>query len=335
MEPEPYDEYDDMDEMKNEDPWYSKKYRDGYDDVLPVSSKYNEKRSPARFVPNYSSDYVRQKMRTNYDVFEGFRTEPVDWPERNRFTKNYRDYVDIRAPGKKFVDEDPFPNHRFKFPNPNRFKLEDDEFDFSGNSNLKSRRYKADPAVIQGRRPAIDEARYEQDLDMAKYLTGLRTSFASKEVPQEPVYSAKYRGRDADKENEKKNEDHHSTGSTDSNVVSDWKRNQKQTEYQEQYLPTSKVVAGYDKGADAAAIRSQSYKDDQLLPSELIAYMSADPSESVVGKEERYLHATYPFLEKLSDHDVVKATFPRKISPVIDQDLEITFDERMGDWKHN
>lgn len=340
MDPEPYDHYDDVEEMKTIDPWYAKNYHDGYDDVLPVPSKYAAKRSPGRF--SYFPDYVRrQKVRTNYDIYKGLHQEPSDeWPERNSFTKNYKELLDFMAPNKKYIEEDTFPSHRFKISTPNSYKFEEDELDFPNNLNIRTRRYKTEPAVIQTiqRRPVADESRYAHDYGISKYLTDLRTSYGPKEGAQEPIYSAKYRGfASVNQDEKKKNENGRESTSTDINTVPDWKRNQKQTEYQDQYVPSNKVIVGYDKsqGGDTTTSRSENYKNDKMLASELIAYMSADPSEPIIGKEERYLHLAYPFHEKPSDHDILKATFPRKISPVIDQDLEITFDERMGDWKHN
>jgi hypothetical protein len=334
-----YEEYDDLDEYRGDEPWYSaKKYRDVYEDALPTSSKYNEKRSPSRYIATF--DYPRPKVRANYDLFEGVAMkEPIEWQDRNRYSKQYRNILEILTNGKKYEDEETLPTHRFKLANWNRFKqLDDAEYDFSGNTNnLKSRRFKTEHTVM--RRPVVpeDHNKYETEItDISKYFAAMHAAgLPSKEAAQEAVYSAKYRGREAEKEDDKTkskiNEDL-SSHSTDTNILHDWKRAQKQSDFQSQFVATpekSSVV-----GDATTVARNQNYKDDHLSPSELIAYMSADPGESVIGKEERYLHAAYPFSEKLSDHDILKATFPRKISPIIDQDLEITFDDRMGDWKH-
>ncbi len=329
LEPEPYDEYDDLDEFKNEDLWYTKKYRDGYDDVMPVSSKYSEKRTPTRFPAHFHSgtDYDRGRMRPNYDMYDG-------WPERNRYTRNYKDYLEMMG-AKKYVDgfNDPFPSsriesHRFKIANGGRFRNDEDDYDFSALSGPKMRRYKTDLSLMQPIRPQREENRYEQEMpDLSKYFNNRPVFPAKTENSQEVVYSAKYRGNNLEtKENGKTNQENkadtsqtlHNTNDPETN--DDWKRNHPV------YQPYLADKTNYG-GSETNSARSQSFKSDQLLPSELIAYMSADPAESVVAKEERFLESPFPY-------DILKTTYPRKISPAIDHDMEITFEDRMSDWKH-
>lgn len=328
-EPEPYDEYDEMDDAKHEDPWLSKKYRDGYDDVMPVSSKYSEKRSPFRYL--HGMEMVRN--RRPYDPYENLRKDSqVAWHERNRY-KNYRDLLEMLSTKKLLDPYDDFPanrieSHRFKIANLARLKSLEDDYDFSAANALKLKRFKSDPLGQQNEKPT-DDSRYEHDVqNVAKYVAAHHSSFPAKlELPQDVVYSAKYRGQNTaePKEStsktdaEKLKSDHSTTHTED---MTDWKRDQ-QPIYQG-YLPEK---INFDKSETNVA-RSHTYKPEQLLPSDLIAYMSANPTEQVVGKEERYLEPTYPY-------DLLKAVYPsRKISPVIDHDLEITFDERLSDWKH-
>lgn len=328
-ESEPYDEYDEMEEAKNEDPWLSKKYRDSYDDVMPVSSKYSEKRSPIR----YLSGMDMLRSRRPYDPYESLRKDSqVAWQERNRL-KNYRELLELLNTKKLLDPYDDFPanrieSHRFKMANLARLKNLEEDYDFSAANAMKLKRFKSGPLVKQNDKSS-DESRYEQEVqNVAKYVAAHHSPFPAKlELPQEVVYSAKYRGQNTietkegtNKPDAEKLKVDHSTAHIED--MTDWKRDQ-QPIYQG-YLPEK---SNFDK-SETSVVRSQTYKPEQLLPNDLIAYMSANPTEQVVGKEERYLEPTYPY-------DLLKAVFPsRKISPVIDHDLEITFDERLSDWKH-
>lgn len=349
IELEPIDEYDDADtDFKNEETvWYSKKYREGYDDVIPVSSKYSEKRSPLRPYSNFHKviEYPRNRIRSNYDMYNNFKKDlRAEWQDRNRIMKNYRDdYVNIIIPAEKLkkyaqnyentFSPNKIENHRFKFAaNMNRLKnFDEDEFDFSAKNDLNILRYKND----HSERPRNEEQRNEQEYpDVAKYLVGRNPYSAKVENSQDVVYSSKYRGQNNQEgkdDNEKINEDQlkidniHQTQSTTNQI--DWKRNQ-QPIYQEYHLSEVKT------NTEVNTARAQLFKNDQSLPSELIAYMSADPAEPVVGKEERYLESRYPFIDKFSDQDILRTAYPGKVSSVIDPNVEITFDERLGDWKY-
>lgn len=326
-EAEPYDEYDEMEEAKHDEPWLSKKYRETYDDVMPVSSKYSEKRSPVRFL--HAMEMMRSKRP--YDLYESLRKDSqVSWQERR--LKNYRELLDLLNTKKMLESYDDFPanrieNHRFKMANLARLKSLEEDYDFSAANAMKLKRFKSDPLVHQDK--PSDESRYEQEVqNVAKYVAAHHSPFPPKlELPQEVVYSAKYRGQNTaegkegtNKPDVEKLKSDHSTPHIED--MSDWKRDQ-QPIYQA-YMPEK---SNFDK-SETSIVRSQTYKPEQLLPNDLIAYMSANPTEQVVGKEERYLEPSYPY-------DLLKAVFPsRKISPVIDHDLEITFDERLSDWKH-